>query len=76
MMSTQMVTVEDLWVLLSLNENALESTNLVELNLAVAKEIPSLKELDIARYCRIVDEWTDAFRKGQKRGRGSFFDFD
>lgn len=51
-----------LWQLLALDDTELEATDLVEINLSVAREIPSLQNLDVSRYCRIVDQWTDAFR--------------
>lgn len=55
-------TGRTLWQLLALDDAALEATDLVEMNLSVAREIPSLKDLDVLRYCHIVDEWTQAFR--------------
>ena len=51
-----------LWQLLDLTDEELERTDLVAMNIIVAKGIPSLKELDIEHYCRIVDEWTEQFR--------------
>jgi Transglutaminase-like superfamily len=64
-MDMQETTVEarTLWQLLALDDAELEATDLVEMNLSVAREIPSLKDLDVSRYCRTVDQWTDAFRK-------------
>jgi hypothetical protein len=50
------------WQLLALDDTELEATDLVEMNLSVAREIPSLEKLDVPRYCRIVDQWTNAFR--------------
>ena len=41
----------------------LDSADLVELNFTVARGIPSLQALDIARYCRIVDGWTERFAR-------------
>lgn len=52
-----------LWQLLALSDDELERTDLVALNVAVAKEIPSLKDLDTERYCQIVDDWTEQFRR-------------
>jgi hypothetical protein len=52
-----------LWQLLAADDSELEATDLVEMNLSVAREIPSLEKLDVLRYCRVVDEWTEAFRK-------------
>lgn len=59
----QLDEVPTLWQLLALSDNQLERTDLVAMNLAVAKEIPSLAELDIARYSRLADEWTSRFRQ-------------
>ncbi len=49
------------WQLLALSDEVLEQADVVEMNLAVAKEIPRLAKLDVDRYCRIVDEWTEQF---------------
>lgn len=57
------VKARTLWQLLALDDAELEATDLVEMNLSVAREIPLLEQLDVARYCRIVDEWTERFRK-------------
>jgi len=35
----------------------------VRLNLAVAREIPGLADLDVGRYVRIVDDWTRQFAR-------------
>ena len=56
-------TPPTLWQLLALDDSALEQTDVVLLNLAVAKEIPSLADLDIARYVRIIDDWTRQFAR-------------
>ena len=55
------VTTRSLWEFLALPDEELERADLVAMNLAVARGIPSLKELDVDRYCRIVDSWTDQF---------------
>ena len=52
-----------LWQLVDQSDEELERTDLVAMNLIVAKGIPSLKDIDIEHYCRIVDEWTEQFRK-------------
>lgn len=49
--------------LLALDDMALEQADVVLLNLAVAKGIPSLADLDIARYVGIVDDWTHLFAR-------------
>jgi hypothetical protein len=59
---TTSVKARTLWQLLALDDAELEATDLVEMNLSVAREIPSLEKLDVPRYCRIVDQWTNAFR--------------
>jgi hypothetical protein len=56
-------TSPTLWHLLALDDAALEQTDVVLLNLAVAKGIPSLADLDVARYVRIVDDWARQFRQ-------------
>lgn len=63
-MEMQKTVVEGrtLWQLLALDDAELEAADLVEMNLSVAREIPSLENLDVAHYCGIVDKWTDAFR--------------
>ena len=52
-----------LWQLLALEDAALEQADVVLLNLCVAKGIPSLADLNIARYVRIVDDWTQQFAR-------------
>jgi hypothetical protein len=49
------------WQLLALSDEALEQADIVEINLAVAREIPRLAKLDVDRYCRIVNDWTERF---------------
>ncbi|MCX5673919.1 MAG: hypothetical protein NTX87_02825, partial [Planctomycetota bacterium] len=49
--------------LLALDDAALEQADVVVLNLAVARGIPSLADLDVARYVRIVDDWTHLFAR-------------
>lgn len=43
--------------LLALTDAELEKVDVVEMNLAVAREIPGLEKLDIGKYQRIVSEW-------------------
>jgi hypothetical protein len=52
-----------LWQLLALEDAALEQADVVLLNLCVAKGIPSLADLNIARYVRVVDDWTQQFAR-------------
>lgn len=51
-----------LWQLLALPDEELEQADVVVLNLAVATGIPSLANLDVHRYVRIVNEWTAQFK--------------
>ena len=48
--------------LIALSDPELERADIVEMNVAVAREIPGLEDLDYDRYRRIVDAWTDQFR--------------
>jgi len=48
--------------LIALRDEELERTDIVEMNIAVAREIPGLEKLDYGRYRGIVDGWTDRFR--------------
>jgi len=49
--------------LISLSEAELERVDIVEMNIAVAREIPGLEKLDCAAYRKTVDGWTDQFRR-------------
>ena len=49
--------------LIALSDTELEKTDIVEMNIAVAREIPGLEKLDYAAYRKIVDGWTDQFRR-------------
>ncbi|MEM8738096.1 MAG: hypothetical protein AAGG38_06410 [Planctomycetota bacterium] len=49
------------WELLALPDEELEKVSLVELNLAVAREIPGHEDLDLAKYEQIVETWADEF---------------
>jgi hypothetical protein len=55
--------IRSIWQLLALDDSSLEKVDVVVLNLVVAKEIPALADLDIARYVRTVDDWTRQFRQ-------------
>jgi len=48
--------------LIALPDAELEQVDVVEMNLAVAREIPGLEDLDCDKYPRLVDGWTDQFR--------------
>ena len=49
--------------LISLSDAELEQVDIVEMNIAVAREIPGLDKLDCAAYRKTVDVWTDQFRR-------------
>ncbi|MEM6259716.1 MAG: hypothetical protein AAGI37_15675 [Planctomycetota bacterium] len=49
------------WELLALSDEELEKVSLVELNLAVVREIPGYEDLDASKYEAIVDEWSQEF---------------
>ena len=49
--------------LIALSDAELEKVDIVEMNIAVAREIPGLEKLDCAAYRKIVDGWTDQFRR-------------
>lgn len=49
------------WQFLAMDEDELKRADLVAINLAVARGIPALNDLDVSRYCRIVDGWTRQF---------------
>ena len=51
------------WHFLALSDAELERADVVRLNLAVAREIPALADLDVGRYVRIVDEWARQFAR-------------
>lgn len=51
------------WQLLTLGDDELERADVVELNLAVARAIPSLKDLDTERYRETVDQWAARFAR-------------
>ena len=49
------------WHFLALSDAELERADLVAMNLSVARGIPALKDLDVRRYCKQVDDWTQQF---------------
>ena len=55
--------IRSIWQLLALDDSSLEKVDVVVLNLVVAKGIPALANLNIARYVRTVDDWTRQFRR-------------
>jgi hypothetical protein len=69
---TTVAAGQAVWQLLALGDAALESTDLVLLNLTVARGVPSLANLDVARYASVVDEWTQAFARELPRLERTF----
>jgi len=53
-------TVADL---MALSDAELEKVDILEMNIAVAREIPGLENLDYGHYRKVVDAWTDRFRR-------------
>lgn len=49
--------------LMALPDAALEKVDVLEMNIAVAREIPGLEKLDYDHYRQIVGGWTDQFRR-------------
>ncbi len=47
--------------LMALSDAELEKADIVEMNIAVAKEIPGLEKLEYEHYRQIVDAWTEQF---------------
>src|SRR5207247_94570 len=47
--------------LFAASEFELEQTDIVMVNLAVAREVPSLPSLNVRRYVDIIDQWTQQF---------------
>ena len=48
--------------LLACSDAELARVDPLVMNLLVAKSIPSLADLDIARYQRLADQWADGIR--------------
>jgi hypothetical protein len=55
------VNAASVWQWLALPDEELERADLVAVNLAVARGVPSLAGLDVGRYRRLVGEWTGQF---------------
>jgi hypothetical protein len=51
------------WSLLALPDADLERVDLVILNLAVARGIDSLRDLNVQKYIDVVDGWTEQFER-------------
>jgi hypothetical protein len=51
------------WQFLASPDDQLERADVVRLNLAIARGIPGLENLDVEKYVRTVDEWTETFRR-------------
>jgi len=49
--------------LMALSDAELEKVDVLEMSVAVAREIPGLEKLDYNHYRQIVDGWTDQFRR-------------
>ena len=64
--------VRTVWQLLDLSDDELDQVDVVELNLAVAIEIPGLEDLSIAEYQQVVDQWTEAIRREMDQGEAEF----
>ena len=48
--------------LMAMSDPELDQVDVVEMNVAVAQEIPGLENLDYDKYRQIVDGWTEQFR--------------
>jgi len=60
--------------LMALSDAELEEVDVVEMNIAVAREIPGLEKLDYGHYRRFVDGWTEQFRRWLPDAeRGGFY---
>ncbi|MBT3199461.1 MAG: hypothetical protein HN350_06050 [Phycisphaerales bacterium] len=49
--------------LIALPDTELEKVDIVEMNIAVAREIPGLEKLDYTAYRKTVDAWADQFSR-------------
>lgn len=49
--------------IIALPDEQLERTDILEMSIAVAREIPGLENLQYPKYKRILDGWTDDFRR-------------
>ena len=61
------------WQLLALPDDELEQVDIVELNLAVAREIPGKENLDITKYQRIVNQWTGEIKSRIPANQQAFY---
>jgi len=60
--------------LVALSDAELEKVDILEMNVAVAMEIPGLENLDYGHYRRIVDGWTEQFARWLPEAeRGGFY---
>ena len=60
------------WELLDLSDDELENVDIVEMNVAVAREIPGLEELDYYKYKAIVDRWAEQVEASLPEGEAVF----
>jgi hypothetical protein len=51
------------WKLLALSDPELEQADIVRVNVSVARELTPRRDLDVGRYCRIVDNWIQQFAR-------------
>lgn len=49
--------------IIALPDEQIERTDILEMSMAVAREIPGLENLQYPKYKRILDGWTDDFRR-------------
>ncbi len=49
-----------------------KSIDVLALNLAIAREIPSLRSLDVSKYQRVLDSWADHVRREVQRNLHRF----
>jgi len=61
-----------MWNLLALVESELELVDVIDLNLAVAREIATIAQLDVSKYISVVDQWTADFRQRLPEYEGRF----
>lgn len=60
--------------LMALSDAELERTDILEMNIAVAKEISGLERLEYEHYRRIVDGWAEQFRQWLPTTEDGFHD--
>lgn len=61
------------WQLLALPDDELERVDLVELNLAVAQEIPGAGPFDLVKHQRVVDRWAEEIAEHLARVEPVFY---